>query len=139
MTDIQLIEKKLAFIETCIRELKDLARPDQIETDTREERFVAYTLQIAIQAALDIASHIVSDLRLGEPETNRQMFDRLLSAGWLSSELTETMYRMSGFRNIVVHGYQTVNTKILRDIVENRLDDLLQFVRTIRERLQQPE
>jgi uncharacterized protein YutE (UPF0331/DUF86 family) len=63
------------------------------------------------------------------------MFDQLQSAGWLSPELTETMYRMSGFRNIVVHGYQAVNPKILRDIVENRLEDLLHFVSAIRQRL----
>lgn len=30
MTDTELIEKKLAFIETCIRELKELARPERI-------------------------------------------------------------------------------------------------------------
>jgi uncharacterized protein YutE (UPF0331/DUF86 family) len=33
----------------------------------RERRFVEHTIQIAIQAALDVASHIISDERLGEP------------------------------------------------------------------------
>jgi hypothetical protein len=69
VTDVELIEKKLAFIETCVQELRTLARPAAIATDLREERFAAYTLQIAVQAALDVASHIVSDDRLGEPET----------------------------------------------------------------------
>ena len=58
VTDIALLEKKLAFIETCVRELRQLSQPERIETDIREERFVAHTLQIAIQAALDIASHM---------------------------------------------------------------------------------
>jgi uncharacterized protein YutE (UPF0331/DUF86 family) len=70
MTDADLVVKKLAFIETCLRELRDLAKPERIERDLREERFVAHTLQLAIQAALDVASHIVSDERLGEPENN---------------------------------------------------------------------
>jgi len=66
MTDPELLAKRLAQIETCVRELRELARPDAIGTDVREARFVEHTLQIAIQAALDTASHIVSDGRLGE-------------------------------------------------------------------------
>jgi uncharacterized protein YutE (UPF0331/DUF86 family) len=65
MTDPELVAKKLAFIETCVRELRTLARPERIADDLREERFVEHTLQLAIQAALDVGSHIVSDERLG--------------------------------------------------------------------------
>jgi uncharacterized protein YutE (UPF0331/DUF86 family) len=135
VTDLELIEKKLAFIETCVQELRTLSKPASIETDLREERFAAHTLQIAIQAALDVASHVVSDDRLGEPDTNRQLFDLLMHAGWLSPELTDTMHKMAGFRNVVVHGYQTLDKGILTDIVAHRLDDLLDFVAAIRERM----
>jgi uncharacterized protein YutE (UPF0331/DUF86 family) len=38
-------------------------------------------------------------------------------------------------RNILVHGYQSVDTAILLDIVENRLGDLLAFVSAVRARL----
>ncbi len=136
MTDSELLEKKLAFIETCVRELRELSQSARIETDIREERFVAHTLQIAIQAALDIASHIVSDERLGEPRTNRELFDLLQRHHWLSLELTDTMGKMAGFRNIVVHGYQSVDPRIMRDIVENRLGDLIDFTAAIKRRLQ---
>lgn len=135
MTDIELIEKKLAFIETSVQELRTLSNPTLIGMDLREERFAAHTLQIAIQAALDVASHIVSDDRLGEPDSNRQLFDLLARAGWLSPQLTETMDRMAGFRNVVVHGYQALDKRILTDIVANRLGDLLDFVAAIRRRL----
>ena len=136
MTDVELLEKKLAFIETCVRELQQLSRPERIEHDIREERFVAHTIQITIQAALDIASHIVSDRRLGEPRTNQELFDFLQQDHWLSPELTETMHKMVGFRNIVVHGYQNVDPRIMRDIVEHRLDDLLCFTTAIKARLE---
>lgn len=137
MTDVELIEKKLAFIETGVSQLRQLSRPENIEHDIREERFVAHTLQITIQAALDIASHIVSAARLGEPETNRELFLLLAKAGWISGTLADIMEKMAGFRNIVVHGYENVNLKILRDIVENRLDDLLAFTAAINSRLSQ--
>ncbi|MEA2750073.1 MAG: hypothetical protein QOI41_4216 [Myxococcales bacterium] len=57
MTDEGLVAQKLAFIETCVEQLRTMARPERIATDVREERFVAHTLQLAIQAALDVASH----------------------------------------------------------------------------------
>jgi uncharacterized protein YutE (UPF0331/DUF86 family) len=129
------LEKKLVFIDTCVRELRQLGRPEHIEDDIREQRFIAYTLQIAIQAALDIASHIVSDRRLGEPQTNRELFTLLQQDHWLSPELTKTMHKMVGFRNIVMHGYQSVDPQIMQDIVEHRLDDLLAFTTAIMSRL----
>ena len=137
MTDLDLLEKKLAFVETCVQDLRSLARPELIGKDVREERFVAHTLQLAVQAALDAASHIVSDQRLGEPATNRDLFRLLLRAGWLPQAVAERCEAMAGFRNILVHGYQTVDLRIVRDVVEHRLDDLLAFVAAIRSRLGQ--
>jgi uncharacterized protein YutE (UPF0331/DUF86 family) len=71
MTDPALVAKKLALIESCLSDLRRLAQPEALATDVREQRFVEHTLQVAIQAALDVASHIVSDQRLGEPRTKR--------------------------------------------------------------------
>ncbi|UCE32440.1 MAG: DUF86 domain-containing protein [Burkholderiales bacterium] len=135
MVDRDLVLKKLAFIETCVSELRALARPEAIASDLREERFVVHTLQVAAQAALDVASHVASSERLGEPETNRQLFDLLARAGWISNALRDAMRDLAGFRNIVVHGYQAVDLGIVRDVVEHRLGDLLDFASAIRERL----
>ncbi len=135
MTDPDLIAKKLALIETSVQELRTLSRPEAIATDVREERFVEHTLQIAIQAALDSASHIVSDESLGEPRTNRELFEILERAGYLPAQLAVDLRNMVGFRNILVHGYEIVDPAIVKEIVETRLDDLLRFVELIRERL----
>ena len=135
MTDPDLLAKRLSVIETCVRELRELARPEAIATDVREARFVEHTLQLALQAALDAASHIVSDERLGEPSTNRELFDRLERAGWIEAPLADALRNMAGFRNILVHGYDAVDLEIVRDIVEHRLDDLLQFAESVRRRL----
>ncbi len=135
MTDPELIQKKLALIETYVADLRRLARPEALAHDLREQRFVQHTLQLAIQSALDVASHIVSDERLGEPATNRELFDLLRAGGYLPAPLAETLSRMAGFRNILVHGYDTVDLGIVRDVVDHRLDDLLAFAVAIRARI----
>jgi uncharacterized protein YutE (UPF0331/DUF86 family) len=135
LTDWNLVVKKLSFIETCVRELRSLARPEEIRRDVRQERFVEHTLQIAIQAALDVAGHIVSDERLGEPRTNQELFQLLERYDWIPPELSSSLRRMAGFRNILVHGYEDVDLTIVVTIVTDHLDDLLQFVSLIRARL----
>ncbi|WP_018877739.1 HepT-like ribonuclease domain-containing protein [Thioalkalivibrio sp. ALE28] len=125
--DRALLQKKLAFIETCVRELKELARPEQLESDVRERRFVEHTLQLAIQAALDVASHWVSERRLGEPESNRQLFFLLAWDDVIESDLAEVLAAMAGFRNILVHGYQSVDPAKVRLILTDHLNDLEVF------------
>jgi uncharacterized protein YutE (UPF0331/DUF86 family) len=135
VTDAELVAKKLAFIETCVREQRTLARPERIADDVREERFVEHTLQLAIQAALDVGSHIVSDERLGEPETSRDVFRLLAKVGFIPQPLSGRLERMAGFRNVVVRLYQEVDLGIVRDVVENHLGDLLDFATAVRRRL----
>ncbi len=114
MTDAELIAKKLAFIETCVRELRELTHPELIGSDLREERFVAHTLQLAIQAALDVASHIVSDGRRGEPASNRQLFELLVANRWVPTALARPLADMVGFRNVLVDGYQDLDNDAVR-------------------------
>ena len=138
MTDQDLVAKKLALIETYVRELRTLSRPQEIATEVRERRFAEHTLQIAIQAALDVASHVVSDQRLGEPTSNAELFALLANAGWLEAAQADRLRKMAGFRNVLVHGYAAVDPAIVRDVVENHLGDLLEFVAAVRSRLSAP-
>lgn len=135
MTDKDLVEKKLARIAACLADLRRLAHPDRIESDVREQRFVEHTLQLAIQAALDTASHIVSDERLGEPQTNRELFSLLGRAGFIPQDLTRALEAMAGFRNVLVHGYDEVDLRIVVDVVQNHLGDLDRFIDAVRQRL----
>jgi len=135
VTDGALVAKRLALIESCVADLRREASPERLRSDIREQRFVEHTLQIAIQAALDVASHVASDERLGEPSTNRELFDLLARHGWITPALADTLRRMVGFRNVLVHGYDDVDLGVVEDVVVHRLGDLLAFVAAIRARM----
>ena len=135
MTDADLVTKKLAEVETYLRELRTLARLDRLAGDVKEQRFVCHTLQLAIQAALDVASHIVSDERLGEPGSLRELFELLARGGWIQAEQVPVLQRMAGFRNLLVHEYGRLNLVIVHEVVANRLGDLEAFVAAVRTRV----
>ena len=63
MTDPELLAKKLALVESCVADLRRLARPADLPHDVREQRFVERTLQLAIQAALDDLLQFVAVVR----------------------------------------------------------------------------
>jgi uncharacterized protein YutE (UPF0331/DUF86 family)/predicted nucleotidyltransferase len=135
MIDATLVAKSLAAIETALADLRRLAQPDLLRSDLLQRRFVEHTLQIAIQAALDVASHIVSDDRLGEPRTNREVFALLAQGGWVDAVLHDSLSRMAGFRNVLVHGYDDVNLDVVRDVLDHRVGDLEAFAAAVRRRL----
>jgi len=136
MRDPEIVAKKLARIETCVRELREQARPELIADDVRERRFVEHTLQLAIQAAVDAASHIVAAERLGEPRDPRGLFDLLGRHRWIAPHLVERLRPMVGFRNVLVHEYDEVDLEVVRSVLGERLDDLLAYAQAVRDRLE---
>lgn len=135
MTDAEIVAKKLAEIETYLAQLRREADLGQIEDDVKEERFVTHTLQLAIQAALDVANHVVADDRLGEATSYGELFSLMANGGWIERDLAEKLRRMAGFRNLLVHGYGEIDLAKVRGIVEGDLGDLESFVRQVRLRL----
>jgi uncharacterized protein YutE (UPF0331/DUF86 family) len=132
VTNLELVEKKLAFLERCLRELRQLADPSQVETDIRQQRFVERELQLAIQAALDVASHIVADERLAEPSTNADLFSALTRHLVIDASLGASMVRAAKFHNVLVHAYVDIDPTIVRDMLENRLGELDAYVAAVR-------
>lgn len=135
MTDLELVGKKLAFIDDCVADLSRLAKPALFETDLLQRRFAEHTLQLAIQAALDVASHIISDERLGEPKSNAQMFEALSRAGILPKDLAPKLVKMAGFRNVLVHAYVDVDVALLAEVVRAHLGDLTAYANAVRAHL----
>lgn len=135
MNASHLITKRLAIVTDCVAEIRTLAAPAESTSNKVQQRFVEHTLQIAVQAMIDVAFAIASEQNLGEPAENRQAFDRLAEAGWITPEQRDLCWRMVSFRNIVLHRYLQVDPRIVQRIVERHLDDLLGFARSIRSRL----
>lgn len=134
------LDRILTAVETIEESLGVLARKQRVsrteygeDSDTRdvvERRFVKMT-----EAAIDIAEELVKYERGDPPDSNPSSMRELGEIGILSGSVAEEMAQGARFRNVLSHTYGDI---IEHDIVYNALQDLeryRQFVRAIREYL----
>jgi uncharacterized protein YutE (UPF0331/DUF86 family) len=74
-----------------------------------------------------LANHLIRSEKLGIPTDSAESFALLVKAGVIPAELGSKLRRMVGFRNTVIHEYQTVDVHIVQAVIEAGLDDLLTF------------
>lgn len=129
MVDQSLIRRKLADLEQYLGQLAEYRdiTIDDYRRDWKTQRIVERTLQIAIEACVDVAEHVIADRRLRVPATYAETFEILGDAGLLDAALRDAMVRMAGFRNVIVHEYARVDSAIVVDVLRNRLADFVRF------------
>ncbi len=128
MPDRDVVLAKVATIQKCLERIRDVTSLDPASLDdiNRQDIFVL-NLQRAIQASIDLASHIVASEGLGLPETVRDNFALLRDKKVIDPETASKMEKMTGFRNIAIHDYQALNLDILKSILTGNLKDLEDF------------
>ncbi len=128
MLDRERILAKFDELEGYLRELRGIAPSSfgeyqQIEKKRACERL----LLISVESVIDVCSLIVAGLRLGLPAEEDDLFEKLEQAGIVSGEMRETLKRMKGLRNILVHGYGRIDDRIVYNTLKERLGDFAAF------------
>lgn len=127
-----VIYNKIQTIERCIKRINEVYEGnfDNLQDYTKQDSIIL-NLQRACEASIDLAMHIVSEQKLGIPQNSRDAFEVLNENNIIDRELTKKLRAMVGFRNIAVHDYQTVNIEIVKEIIENHLNDFMEFIYSI--------
>ena len=132
MENKSVILNKFETIEKCINRINEEYQnnPENLD-DYRKVDMIVLNLQRACEAVLDLAVYIVSTRKLGLPQTKREAFILLEENNIIDSKMSKNMQGMVGFRNIAVHDYKEIDEEILKDVIENHLNDLLDFARIL--------
>lgn len=140
MLDSYRIRTRLKEINKRVRILKEKFKPLSEEELTKDEILNASAernLQIATQACIDIANHIVAAFALDRSfKDTAEVFASLAQENIIPENFANTMIKITGYRNVLVHGYLEVNRKITYDNIQNRLQDLSKFAQYIEKFLQ---
>jgi uncharacterized protein YutE (UPF0331/DUF86 family) len=128
MNDIVLNKKE--SIERCIKQIRTYYRLPAnglFEEDYLRQDAIALNLQRACEQCIDLANHTIRKRKLGLPKESRDSFRLLADNHIIPRELAGRLEGMVGFRNVLVHEYQRLDIRLMVDVIENRLDDLLLF------------
>ncbi len=110
------------------------ATTDTVVLDTVVLDTVVLHLWQAVQVVIDLAVSSCVRLGLGSPPTYADAFGRLAEAGILPVDLSVRLARAAGFRNLVVHGYGSLDLRRVHTIARDGPADLRAFLAALRDR-----
>ncbi|MDO8508576.1 MAG: DUF86 domain-containing protein [Nanoarchaeota archaeon] len=136
--DKNRIITKIAELDSYLEEL-DKIKPDNFDSyigSIEKKRACERLFKISIETVLDICNIIISELKLGLPSNEEQIFDKLLEKKIISNKIMPKLKGMKGFRNILVHKYSEVKDELVFENIDNLEDfdyfkeEILRFLKT---------
>src|SRR5690554_5893258 len=137
MVEQDVIIRIFTNLDEYLRDLEELQKNSKLQdfiTNKVTRRYAERTLQLAVEACLDLAQHIISYQGFREPLDNKDCFQVLHEEGIISRSLAGRLKKMAQFRNIVVHDYLKINPEIVFAIIQKELGDITAFIKTIEEK-----
>ena len=127
-SDPEVIRKHLAALREALSNLRRHAMHNahELRADSDLRWIVERGLQLCVQNALDIATHLAAASGLDAPDYATAI-DRLAEIKVLSPEFASRLRPMAGFRNVLVHGYLQVDLNVLERVLRDKLQDLDEF------------
>lgn len=136
------LQTRLSYIEDSIQSLerfKDITF-EKFHADSDNFRIAFYDLHRALEAVMDIGSHMLSRIPGARPSSYKDIPKllekyKIIPAKFASGKLV----KMAGYRNRMVHFYGEITEKELYEIIKKDLGDFLVFCKYINKLLKNPE
>lgn len=97
----------------------------------RDIQAAKHSLQEAIEACLDIGSHIIAEKSFRRPEDYKEIFKVLEEEGIIDHVLSTKLQEMARFRNLLVHRYGEIDTRRIYIIMSDDLKDIQKFTKSV--------
>lgn len=127
--DKNRILAKFKELENYLDELETI-KPKEFEeyiNSVEKKRSCERLLQISIEIILYICNILISNLRLGIPADESDIFVKLNNKKVISKGMAVVLDEMKGFRNILVHRYGSVEDEKVFEILKDKLGDFERF------------
>ncbi len=131
----EIILERLAFLRNEVAYLKrerDRVRSFKEYVDnTRLRKAVERSLQVAVEACLDVGRRLIALEGFRYPEGNRDVFQVLGEEEAVPQELLPALLDMARFRNLIVHDYAKIDDAKVYGILKKRTGDFDEYARAI--------
>jgi uncharacterized protein YutE (UPF0331/DUF86 family) len=135
MVERDVVIAKAATIERCLARVAEVrSRPSGALLPIDVEDIVVLNVTRAALAAADLAAHVVAAEGYGLPDSLAAGFTLLEKQGIIDPAIAGKLRAAMGFRNVAVHSYETVDSRIVEAIATHHVDDLRRFAAGMVER-----
>lgn len=113
-----------------------------LEEFKKDENFAIaeHYLRRALEAVFDIGNHILSRIPGIRISTYKEIALELSKENIIPEKFAkEKLVKMAGYRNRLIHFYSEVSMEELYEIIQNNLGDFEEFLKYIKELLENPE
>lgn len=132
-----VLNQKIDSLRNCIERIeskKPFTTVDLISNFDLQD-IISINLERAVQICVDIASHVLSEKQGSTPSTMAESFIELTRNGMLSAEVSQSMVKAVGLRNLLVHEYSKIDWNIVSKVSNEHLDTFRQFAQEILQRV----
>lgn len=126
-----VVFNKISVIKRCIDRIKEEYRLNPSLDNLTHVDALTLNIERACQATIDLTMHIVAKEKFGIPQSSADAFVLLEQNKRIDTKLSKEMIQMVGFRNIIIHEYQKLDTEILKNIAENDYKSFIHFVESL--------
>ena len=129
MVNVDIVTAKLSELGARIARVRARtpASADALRSDQDALDLVSFNLLLCVQAAADIASHMIADEGWRPASTLAESFERLQENGAITKATARAMGRAVGLRNVVAHGYAGVDVDMIFAAASQGVSDLASF------------
>lgn len=133
MISKDVVNAMIDLIDENIRLIKEIRSQsyESFSGSFRDIQAAKHSLQEAIEACLDIGSHIIAEQGFRRPEDYKEIFRVLEENGIIDHVLSEKLQEMAQFRNLLVHRYGQIDTRRIYIIMSDDLKDIQEFAKSI--------
>ncbi len=130
VADVETVRDRINRIRRYVRDLLGFSQisEEDFSQNTERQYAVLHALQLAIEACVEIATHICAADGLGVPSSYAEAFDLLERAGVVDPQLANDLRAMARFRNRIVHFYWEMDMKEVYRILTGSLGDFDRYL-----------
>ena len=127
------VRKMVSSMRVAVRQLSDLSglKENTFLNDSHKIASAKYNFIIAIEAAIDMGNHIISQNGFRAPEDYADTFSVLGEYGVVNEEFAKELRKMARFRNRLVHIYWEIDDRQIYKIMQSNLADFKTFLKSI--------
>ena len=131
--DRQVVNEKLESLRRALNRVEDKCPNslEQLQSNIDTQDIIVLNLTRAIQLCVDIGAHIIAASNEKVPASMGDTFDILEKMCIINSDISSSMKKAVGFRNVAIHGYDKLDLAIVYAIASNKLREFKQFASTI--------